>query len=118
MKMTIEEFREWARGVMADPVRRTILLSTMDTLEKLDKQKQTKHNANKPTTTEENHTIDDWEICYWLPVSSSLDEDEHITSCNHKASFLDETCREPDIGQNEYACLHCGGRVQIQRRQP
>ena len=55
MKMTIEEFREWARGVMADPVRKTILLSTMDTLEKLDKQKQTEHNATKPTTTEKNH---------------------------------------------------------------
>jgi len=55
MKMTIEEFREWARGVMADPVRKTILLSTMDTLQKLEQQKQTEHNATKPTTTEKNH---------------------------------------------------------------
>jgi len=51
MKMTIEEFREWARGVMADPVRKAILLSTMETLEKLEQQKQTEHNATKPTIT-------------------------------------------------------------------
>ena len=52
MKMTIEEFRTWARKVMLDPVRRRIVLSTLDTLEQLEKEKQANRNTTKP---EKNH---------------------------------------------------------------
>ena len=55
-------------------------------------------------------------MCYWIPVSNIIGEDNHITSCNRIASFLDETCREdPDSGENGYTCVHCGGEVEVQQ---